>query len=584
IPMNEPFILNLTHPLFDAITVTIEPETHTPGRVARRRVATALRQVLQQPVKGWHVRQVPHSPRLAYDLTPPDEITLTVQEAWNLTYALRELPDVAEADPSFIVIQDAIPELEPDTAPIAKAAAARAARSFESCLDDAAPESADPNELEWSPHLVDAPCAWQVEPDEGGKRKGEGIRVGHPDSGYLLHPELFDDPSGLSRRILTNLERDFVDLDPEARDKNGYHGLSTSCIIVSSELTGSITGVAPAAELVSLRVTKPHPFGIPAPILFGSGARNLRDAIRYAVYEADCHVISISLGWFAYGPLHDAVIEAERNNVIVCAAAGNYTGIVIWPAAYPEAVAVAGCNASRGPWGGSAQGVQVAVSAPAENVWVPTFRHDGSPTQHQSNGTSFAVATVAGVAALWLAYHNREKLLERYRDEFTLTDVFRYVLGQSSDPFAGFVGNGFGSGIVNARRVLKTPLPTITELQRALPPRPKARAAAVAPSPLATIAAAFPDVPEATLRERLATLMNVDESELEARLADVEDEVLFHLVTDPALRAQITGQLPVPVARAKAATEPTPIPAVRGALATDPLSDRLRQRMGTVAE
>lgn len=75
--MTEPFTLNLTHPRFDAITLTLAPDTPTPGRVARRRLATALRQVLQQPVKGWHVRQVPHSPRLAYDLTPPEDCSMS---------------------------------------------------------------------------------------------------------------------------------------------------------------------------------------------------------------------------------------------------------------------------------------------------------------------------------------------------------------------------------------------------------------------------------------------------------------------------------------------------------------------------
>lgn len=581
--MPDPITLNLTHPVFESITLTLVPGTKNPGRVARQRLTTALRQLpLPRPVKGWQVRRVPGTPQLAYDLIPPaptpptDAPLLAVNEAWDLTYALETLPAVEDAEPSFIVIQDA----EPISAPATETppAATAAPRGFESCVDDQAPLTVDPRELDWSARLVDAPCAWQLEPPPTGKRKGEGIRVGHPDSGYLLHPELCDEAQGLSKRIVTQWERDFVDRDPGALNPGGHHGLSTASVIISSEITGRIVGIAPAAELTPLRVTKPHVFGIPAPILFGSGARALRDAIRFAVNEADCHVISISLGWFANESLHEAVREAEAQNVIVCAAAGNYTGIVIWPAAYPEALAVAGCNAQRRPWSGSARGAQVGISGPAENVWVPAFRTDGEPTQAMSSGTSFAVATVAGVAALWLAYHGRATLLERYQGQFTLTDVFRYILGSSSDPFAGGVGTNFGAGIVNARRVLKAPLPTLAQLQTALPAVP--RAAAMPPSPLATIASVFPDIPIEELRTRLAIIMNVSDTELDAHLANVEDEVIFHLVTDPALRAQILGVVPGPVTRGADTVAPAAVPPIPAALAANPLSGRLRSRVG----
>ncbi len=577
--MIEPFTLNLTHPIFEAITLTLTPGTPNPGRIARSRLNTALRRSLHQPVQGWRVQRVPGSAQLEFDLIPPEDLQLALNQAWDLTYALRSLPNVERAEPSFIVIQDATPEIAPDTA-VPTAAAVPAVRAFENCLDEQAPASLDPDELEWSPRLVDVACAWQLDPPAGGKRKGEGVRVGHPDSGYLHHPELFDEAPKLSKRILTQLEWDFIDRDRQAQHPKGHHGLSTSSVIISSEASGRIMGVAPAAELVPLRVTKPHPFGIPAPILFGSGARALRDAIRYAVNQADCHVLSISLGWFANESLHEALSEAEAKNVIVCAAAGNFTGIVIWPAAYREALAVAGCNAQRRPWSGSARGAQVGVSAPAENVWVPTFRSDGSATQQQSSGTSFAVATVAGVAALWLAFHGRNALLQRYQGQVTLTDVFRSILGLTSDPFTVSVGTGFGSGIINARRVLKTPLPTLAQLQTALPAQ-RAPAALAAPlTPLSAIAAAFPDVPEDTLRARLASMMNVAESEVEQRLLDVEDEVLFHFVTDPTLRTQLMGSRPETGARGPADVAPAATPAMPASLSANLLSDRLRSRIG----
>lgn len=579
--MQDPFTLNLTHPLFESITLTLISTTANPGRIARNRLTTALRQSGIQPVKGWQVRRVPGTSQLEYDLIPPPDTPLALNQAWDLTYALRALPAVVQAEPSFIVIQDAIPEVSPEVAAPAGAAAAPAPRAFESCIDDQAPATLDANEVEWSPRLVDVPCAWQLEPPAGGKRKGAGIRVGHPDSGYLVHPELFDQATSLSTRILTALERDFVDRDRTARDAQGHHGLSTSSVIISSEISGRIMGVAPAAELVPLRVTKPRIFGIPAPILFGSGARALRDAIRYAVNDAHCHVISISLGWFDNQSLHEAIIEAEAKNVIVCAAAGNYTGIVVWPAAYREVLAVAGCNAQRRPWSGSSRGTQVGISAPAENVWVPAFRTDGSPAWHQSNGTSFAVATVAGIAALWLAYHGRQTLLDRYQGQVTLTDVFRYILGLASDSFAVAVGNHFGTGIINARRVLKTPLPTLAQLQSAFPAM-RAPAALAAPgSPISAIAAVFPMVSEEELRSRLAHIMNIPVAEVDQRLPDVEEEVLFHLVTDLALRTQVTGETPSAAARAPGAGAPAAAAAPAATLTENSLSARLRSRIST---
>lgn len=573
--------INLTQPIFENITITLSPATGSPGRVARRRLTTALRQTLHRSVNGWRVRRVPGSSNLTYDLLPPTGQTLAVDEAWNLTYALAALPNIQDAEPSFALLQDVTPVIAPEVVP---AIEARSLPPPAGAADDQAPATVDPALVDWSVRLVNAPGAWQLEPPPAppgfspGERRGKGIRIGHPDSGYRRHPDLFEEPPGALLRILTAIEKDFVDSNqPTVENTDGSHGLSTSGVIMSSDVTGRIVGIAPAAELVPLRVSKSRLGGlIPSPILFGSGARALRDAIRYAANEAQCHVISISLGWFANRSLHEALQEAVANNVIVCAAAGNYTGILVWPAAYPEAIAVAGCNAQRQIWSGSARGDKVAVSGPAENVWVAAFTAAGAPGQAQNSGTSFAVATVAGVAALWLAYHGRAALLQRYQGEFTLSDVFRFVLGRSSDPFAVPVGNNFGAGIVNARRVLQTPLPSLADLQTAMPAAVRALAVPVVMSPVAQIAAVFPHVPQAELRARLAALMNVPESELDTRLLGVEDEVIFHFVTDPALRTQLA------IAEAAEATRGlTPIPASpTPSLAANPLSDRLRSRLG----
>lgn len=95
--------------------------------------------------------------------------------------------------------------------------------------------------------------------------------------------------------------------------------------------------------------------------------------------------------------LHEAVRFAQKRGVIVLAAAGNCVRFVFWPAAYSEVIAVAACNVLKQPWHGSSRGGAVDVTAPGELVW----HADASNLQtRQSSGTSFAVATTAGLARL----------------------------------------------------------------------------------------------------------------------------------------------------------------------------------------
>ncbi len=584
-----PGLLILTQPAFTAFTVVLDATAPAPlHRYARRCLIAALRNVLNRSSRGWRVRRVPFSPALEFDMLPPDDDSLSPDLAWQVSYALAAQPFVIEAEPAFATLQGVEPSPPPDDQQPPDAGVVFAS-NFDSCLDDAAPVAVNPNDVDWSPRLIDAPCAWQVTPPgpqagfPAGQRRGAGVRVGHPDSGYLRHPEMFREPPGQASRVLTHLEKDFVDGDRSAEDPQGDHGLSTASVLMSSDQTGQIVGVAPAAEIVPLRVTKPRLGFIPAPILFDSGVNNLRDAIWYAMSSrVQCHVISISLGWLPNGSLHRAIQAAVQQNVIVCAAAGNYVGFVVWPAAYPEVIAVAGCNAGRRPWSGSSSGRAVGVSAPAERVWRASFSRSGVPVPDQSDGTSYAVASTAGVAALWLAFHGRDFLLNRYANHFTVSDVFRWVLGVSSDPFNVPVGAGFGVGIVNARRVLTTPLPTIAQLQTAFP---SGAMTAFAPpaGALDTFAATFDGLPKEAVAARLADLTQTPVEQVDARLAGVSDEALFHVLTDPALRSQLAA-----VGPPQGDTGPAALPFAPGVagprLPDAALSPHLRARLAPNSE
>ena len=391
-----------------------------------------LRQAGAPDPSGWSVSRSRHTSPLELDLLPPRHVQLTPAQAWQLVLHLRGRPGVLDVEPSFELLL-----AEPEQA------------------------SNDPDApRDWAPQFIKAPEAWT-------RSRGEGVRVAHPDSGYRRHTQLPPE------RLLLHLARDFVDDDGVAEaDQGGDHGLGTASVIVSPEDPAGavgVNGVAPHADLVPLRVTRPHGF-IPSPVLFWSGSRRLRQALDHAADPRHaCHVVSISLGWVSSKALRCAVRRAIAADLIVVAAAGNGVRFVVAPGRYEEVITVAGCDAHGQPWIGSCRGPRVDLTGPAKNVWKAAYAGDWQTTE-QSDGTSFATAMTAGVAALWLSFHGREALLARYSPAgIRLQTVFAYVVTHATTPFPGGAQpNGMGSGIVNAEAVLDYTLPE-PELLRADP-------------------------------------------------------------------------------------------------------------------
>ena len=203
----------------------------------------------------------------------------------------------------------------------------------------------------------------------------------------------------------------------------------------------------------------------------------MADAIIRAT-DAGCHVISISMGGLPLDYLERALHYAVSNGVIVCCAAGNIFGAndvlhaVVWPAHYPDALAVAASNANDQPWSGSSRGPEVDITAPGESVWHAIAKK-GKPLTEvaRGDGTSFAVATTAGVAALWLAYHDRERLISLYGRE-RIPGIFKHIVmtfGFRTIP--NWNTSLFGPGIIDALQVLQAPLPAVAVLPSSKPAR-----------------------------------------------------------------------------------------------------------------
>ncbi|MGI8673635.1 MAG: S8 family peptidase [Luteitalea sp.] len=482
-----------------------------------------------------------------YRATPSTGKNLNTGRAWTLTRKLRAHRDVADAEPAIEQ-----PGLEPppglvdDRQPLRPGMAARG-------FSAAVPLPCATADVEWSLDLCRVKHAWALTPPTpAGRARGEGIVVGHPDTGYTRHAEIWD----TTPRIRASDSFDFVTRQPDAVDPleqgNPGHGTTTASVIMSS--TGGagqrfVSGLAPAATLIPLRVT-------PRVVLLGFD--RLAEAIHYAT-DRGCHVISMSLGGVTpSGALERAITRAVQHGVIVLAAAGNVWPWVVYPARYDQVIACAACNCQRKVWKNSASGDTVDVTAPGESVWVArpgTDAGQGDDTVGPGSGTSYAVATTAGACALWLAFHGRDALISRY-GAGQLAAVFKEVLMTAGvDTPPGWRTDKHGAGILDVEKLLQAPLP-------ATPPasglRVRASPVARRENDVDQLMAYFPEEEPARIRRGLVRLLRTTDRDLPAVLADLGDELIFHVATNPELRARVlqssVGARPGPKKRGRVIT------------------------------
>lgn len=282
---------------------------------------------------------------------------------------------------------------------------------------------------------------------------GSGSLVGHLDTGLTDHVELGAGIFAMDKAA-DILDGDSDPVDPLSKGMaNPGHGTSTASVLASRS-TGSIVGAAPGASVVPIRCIDDVKVFNTAPVA---------KAIFYAA-EAGCHVISMSLGGVAGATLHAAVKYAVNDkHVIVVAAAGNCVGIVVWPARYPEVIAVGGTNILDAAWKGSSKGRRVTVSAPAEFVWrAERTRPDAAKDLVSAGqGTSYATALVAGAAACWLSAHGRAKVISQAQERgTTVCALFASALRATARRPESW-DTRLGAGVLDAYTLLQLPLDAI---------------------------------------------------------------------------------------------------------------------------
>lgn len=258
--------------------------------------------------------------------------------------------------------------------------------------------------------------------------------------------------------------RDFVNNDDDPQDDED-HGTHVTGIIVAKQGNGAgISGVAPRAKVLAIKVLDADGFGTTSDVISG---------IRYALQNG-ARVINLSLGdvlpaEVLHDPSYDQAIEdAFAAGVVVVAAAGNQGYPFADPATAQAALVVGATNRSdtradysnAGPgvniWAPGGEGLisvdQFFCSAnPA--IWSTVRRGQGDCSQPDYNmfrGTSMASPHVAGVAALvrsanpsLTAAQVRQIILETAD---TISGGLKRVNAEKAVAAAGSPTSGAGSG------------------------------------------------------------------------------------------------------------------------------------------
>ncbi len=208
---------------------------------------------------------------------------------------------------------------------------------------------------------------------------GRGVTIAILDSGVFA-----DEPS-LAHRVR------HLDLGDGLLRVQSRAGHGTAVATLAAGASADAPGVAPAASILSIRVTNTE--GV-------SDSFTVARAIMAAA-DAGAQVINISLGGYATSShLGEAIAYAnDRGSVIVAAAGNDQADRLIWPAASPDVISVGAVDALGQLATFSNSGAGLSLTAPGYGVqagWIDQGRTLFS-------GTSAAAPIVAGAIATLLS-------------------------------------------------------------------------------------------------------------------------------------------------------------------------------------
>ena len=228
--------------------------------------------------------------------------------------------------------------------------------------------------LPWGIDRIDAELVWP------GGNTADPVKVGIIDTGI----------SNNHQDITANVKGGVNTINPRKswNDDNG-HGSHVAGVVAALNNTVGVVGVGPKADLYAIKVLNSAGSGYLSDVIEG---------IQWAVANR-IQVVNMSLGTNSdIQSFHDAVTVAKNAGVVIVAAAGNSGGSVIFPAAYPETIAVSAIDQNNIIASLSSRGPEVDLAAPGVSIYS-TYKGTGYATL---SGTSMAAPHVAGSVALVL--------------------------------------------------------------------------------------------------------------------------------------------------------------------------------------
>lgn len=209
---------------------------------------------------------------------------------------------------------------------------------------------------------------------------GEYVKVAILDTGIdLAHPDL-----------QANIKGQFNTINPlkTANDDNG-HGTHVAGIAAAIDNEIGVIGVGPKISLYAVKALDRR----------GKGwLSDLIEGLQWCITNG-MQVVNMSLGSSSDNQsFHDAIVAVYNAGIVQVAAAGNDGGPVIFPAAYPQAIAVAASDINDQIPYWSNQGPEIDLAAPGVNIYS-TYKGKSYKTL---SGTSMATPHVAGTAGLVL--------------------------------------------------------------------------------------------------------------------------------------------------------------------------------------
>jgi type VII secretion-associated serine protease mycosin len=279
---------------------------------------------------------------------------------------------------------------------------------------------------QWALDSASFEAAWSV-------TRGRNVKVAVVDTGVRA------DHEDLAGVVLKGI--DLVGSGDGRQDPNG-HGTHVAGIIAAAASNGrGVAGGAPGVKILPVRV------------LDANGAGYSSDVAEGIIWAADhgARVINVSLGGSAASEgTRQAIKYAIKKGALVVAAAGNGAqsgNQPIYPAAFPEALAVAAVasDLSRAPF--SNHGPYVDIAAPGVSI-LSTLTNSRTAYGNMS-GTSMATPYASAAAALVVAVNPK----------LAVTGVRKHLQGAAIDLGPAGADRWFGSGLIDPNAAVRRAQP-----------------------------------------------------------------------------------------------------------------------------